>query len=152
LFKERGGIFYEFASQGSQCSAEHWKYITEQKNTKIIPLKTIRSHGNAADLFSITLDELGQNIFVSFDIDSISSQDAPGVSCPANVGLTAQEAVDICFISGASPNVRMMDISEFNPDIESYRTGRLVTLMIYNFAMGYAKRKQALYKTKEAKL
>jgi len=87
------------------------------------------------------LDDLGHNIFVSFDIDSISSQDCPGVSCPANIGSTAQEAVDICYLSGICPHVKLMDISEFNPDIESYRTGRLVTLMIYYFALGYAQRK-----------
>jgi len=92
--------------------------------------------------FQNCLTELGDAVFVSFDLDSVSSQDAPGVSSPANVGLSAQEAIDICFASGKSPQVKLFDLSEFNPEVESYRTGRLVTLMFYNFVLGYALRKQ----------
>jgi len=88
------------------------------------------------------LGQLGDAIFVSFDLDSVSSADAPGVSCPANIGLSAQEAVDICFTAGNYSKVRLFDLSEFNPEIEHYRTGRLVTLMFYNFVLGYAQRKK----------
>jgi formiminoglutamase len=65
-----------------------------------------------------------------------------GVSCPANVGLSAQDAIDICFEAGCNPKVQIFDLSEFNPTIENDRTGRLVTLMFYYFALGIAKRKQ----------
>ena len=33
-----------------------------------------------------------------------------------------------------------MDVSEFNPDVEEYRTGRLVAYMFYYFALGYSLR------------
>lgn len=79
----------------------------------------------AVEKFKECLSKLGDHIFVSFDIDSIISADCPvstrfwqhlvfvgllfdtyhiqGVSAPANVGLTAQEAFDICFIAGKTP-------------------------------------------------
>jgi formiminoglutamase len=70
------------------------------------------------------------------------------------VGLTAQEALDMCFVAGKNPNVkvlsdllistkvRLFDLSEYNPVIEEYRTGKLVGAMFYYFCMGVAVRKQ----------
>jgi formiminoglutamase len=37
--------------------------------------------------------------------------------------------------------VALFDLSEFNPDIEDYRTGRLVANMFYHFCAGVALRK-----------
>lgn len=48
----------------------------------------------------------------------------------------------MCRIAGATANVRLMDVSEFNPTVESYRTGRLVANMFYYFCMGFVSRKQ----------
>jgi hypothetical protein len=56
------------------------------------------------------------------------------------VGLTAQEAFDICFEAGKNPKVKMFDLSEYNPKIEEYRTGKLVSFMFYYFAMGLSLR------------
>lgn len=87
------------------------------------------------------MSESESKTFVSFDIDSIQSSDCPGVSCPATVGLTSEEALRMCFEAGSNPNVALFDLSEFNPTIEAYRTGRLVVNMFYYFSMGIAKRK-----------
>ena len=78
--------------------------------------------------------------FVSFDIDSIASSDCPGVSCPAVIGISAQEALDICMCSGINPETKVLDLSEFNPTVEEKRTSRLVATMIYYFLMGLASR------------
>jgi len=78
-------------------------------------------------------------IFVSFDIDSIMSSSCPGVSAPATVGLTAQEACDLCFEAGLCLSVRLMDVSEFNPQVEDYRTGKLLALLFYHFVLGRVK-------------
>lgn len=80
-------------------------------------------------------------MFVSFDIDSIMGSDCPGVSCPAAVGLTVDEALAMCFAAGACEKVKMVDVSEYNPLIEEYRTGRLVGYMFAYFVMGYSTRK-----------
>jgi formiminoglutamase len=94
------------------------------------------------------MNDFGENVFLSFDIDSICSSYCPGVSCPGFifhnilgiVGLTAQEAFDICFEAGKNPKVKMFDLSEYNPKIEEYRTGKLVSFMFYYFAMGLSLR------------
>jgi formiminoglutamase len=153
LFAELNGKFVEFASQGHQCSAEHWSYLTQQPAATIIPLSTLRgsvlgglSHQQrnqrgVEDTFFDLLDgTIGENIFLSFDIDSIQSSDCPGVSAPGNIGLTAQEALNICFLAGKSPRVKLVDVSEYNPTVEEFRTGRLVVLMFYYFLLGYAQR------------
>ena len=72
----------------------------------------------------------------------VQGADAPGVSCPGTIGLTAAEALDICFVAGSHPRVRLFDLSEFNPAVDSYRTGRLVTNMWLWFCMGVASRNQ----------
>lgn len=152
-FTEVGGRFVEFACQGHQCSQEHWKYVQGHHNAILLPLSELRgtalgglSHQQrfqrgVEDSFYDLLDgTIGDHIFVSFDIDSIQSSDCPGVSAPANIGLTTQEALNICFLAGKSPRVKLVDVSEYNPKVEEYRTGRLVVLMFYYFLLGYAQR------------
>lgn len=36
------GNFVEFASQGEQCSAVHWDYVTSNKNARIISLQHMK--------------------------------------------------------------------------------------------------------------
>ena len=81
-----------------------------------------------------------RNAFISFDIDSIVGADCPGVSCPAVIGLSAQEALDIAFAAGQHPYTRLLDLSEYNPTIEEDRTARLVSNIIYYFLMGVSSR------------
>jgi formiminoglutamase len=135
-----GNKFMEFAAQGSQCSAIHAKYVIDNGG-EIVWLSQLKEQPKTMkQIFKEKLDGLGKHIFVSFDIDSISSADCPGVSAPAAIGLSAQDALDICFTAGQHPNVKLIDISEFNPLIEDYRTGRLVAFMFYYFALGFASR------------
>jgi len=135
--------FIEFAAQASQCSVLHYNYIMESREkvqTGVITLAQLReSKGGPVAVFKRVLDVFFAScdyIFISFDIDAISGADAPGVSCPATVGLSSQEALDICLEAGKSKKVKLFDVSEFNPKIEEYRTGRLVANMFYHFAMG----------------
>lgn len=138
----KGHIFFEFASQGNQCSAEHWQFVLNKPKCKIFSLHYVKHHSaGVTGLFQECLNNLGDHIFVSFDIDAIASSDCPGVSSPANVGLTAQEALDICFLAGHNPKVCLFDLSEFNPMVEDYRTGKLVATMFYYFALGFTHRK-----------
>jgi formiminoglutamase len=48
--------------------------------------------------------------------------------------------VSTCLVVGTS-QVALFDLSEYNPDIEDYRTGRLVANMFYYFCAGVARRK-----------
>jgi len=79
-FQRRGGRFHEFAVQGSQCSAAHWDYVVSHPHiqTRVVTLREIRQ-SSVAERFAQSLNELGEcgNIFVSFDLDSVCSADAP---------------------------------------------------------------------------
>ncbi|KAI9142830.1 putative arginase [Paraphysoderma sedebokerense] len=139
-FRNHNGKFVEFAAQGSQCSAEHVQWLQEQGG-KVVWLSELRKDTNTpVSKFGSLLDSLGDDIFVSFDLDAVKGADAPGVSCASPTGLTAQDAFDICFAAGKNYSVKLFDLSEFNPDIENYRTARLVALMFYHFCCGFCLR------------
>jgi formiminoglutamase len=133
--------FIEFASQGSQCSIEHVNYLRSKSPlTKIIWYNTIRDDPITPFRSLIkSAENSNSDIFISFDIDSIISSSCPGVSAPATIGLSSQQACDISFYAGQSFQVKLMDMSEFNPLIEDYRTGKLVALIFYHFILGRAK-------------
>lgn len=62
------------------------------------------------------------------------------MSCPGAIGLSSDDALAICFAAGSDARVALFDLSEFNPDIEAYRTGKLVAAMLYHFLLGFSKR------------
>ncbi|KAL7746234.1 hypothetical protein RI367_008440 [Sorochytrium milnesiophthora] len=134
-FAQVNGKFVEFAAQGSQCSAQHVRAL-ESHGGRVMWLKDVTGKHDTGDVFGKLLTDLpSDSAFMSFDLDA-------GVSCASPAGLSAQNAFDICFESGKSPKVVLCDLSEFNPTIESYRTGRLVAMMFYYFCCGLTLRQQ----------
>ena len=79
--------------------------------------------------------------YLSFDIDSIRSSDAPGCSAPSPIGLTGYEACEIARIAGAH-GTQMFDIVEVSPafDVDG-RTSRLAARMIAYFLAGISENK-----------
>lgn len=150
LYQRNKGRFTEFAVQGHQCSAVQYEYIMSKPNTKVLWLskdlrRRERHHGlSVGQQFRECLDRMSgkedRALFVSFDVDSIRQSDCPGVSCPSPIGLTAEEAGDICFKSGLNRNVILMDLSEFCPEAEEYNTGKLLSWMFYQFVLGVSAR------------
>lgn len=154
LFKSQQGNLIEFASQGSQCAAAHVRYV-EENNGKIHWLREIRRKRTcqrsgiretvtqAGQYFEEILNQLAENdfLFISFDVDSISCAYCPGVSCPSvDGGLTADEAIEIAFLAGNDGRVKVFDLSEYNPAVEDFRTGRLLANMFYYFCLGVKSR------------
>lgn len=67
---------------------------------------------------------------------------APGVTEVNGVGgLTGEEAGEMAFASGKHAKTRLVDLTEFNPRIEDYKTGRLATSILYLFLLGLHERK-----------
>jgi formiminoglutamase len=149
------GRFIEFSSQGSQCAAAHVKFVEDHNGTLVwmrqirrkllVPKAGIRDPvTQAGQAFEEILSNLSDNekVFVSFDVDSINGSFCPGVSCPSvDGGLTNEEALEISFLSGTCNKVCLMDMSEYNPAVEDYRTGRLLSNIFYYFCMGCSTRK-----------
>jgi arginase family enzyme len=156
--------FVEFACQGMQCAAEHVEFFenlhreavrTEQVKAAeaglpahhpLYWLSAMRGNAEGRSVPQQFDDVLGylatasKNVFVSFDIDSVAGSDAPGVSCPATVGLSSQEALDMCLMAGKNPDVKLFDLSELCPAVEDYRTPMLAAYMFYHFLCGVAQR------------
>jgi formiminoglutamase len=76
-------------------------------------------------------------LFVGLDMDCVRNADAPGVSAPSPVGLTADEVlqlVDACHHHSATC---VFEISEVNPTFDRDDcTARLAALAIYTFLYG----------------
>lgn len=52
------------------------------------------------------------------------------------IGLTAEESLEIMFLAGRDKRVNSLDISDYNPTVEDYRTGYLFANMVYYYLMG----------------
>lgn len=148
------GKFFEFACQGSQCASAHVDFV-EAHEGKLVWMKEIRRRSiekrtgvreaitHAGQAFEEILQGLSGNdrVFVSFDVDSIGGSYCPGVSCPSvDGGLTGEEALEIAFSAGSFAKVSLVDMSEYNPAVEDYRTGRLLSNIFYYFCLGCATR------------
>lgn len=149
-FHSNNGKFLEYACQGSQCARSHVDFVKQHFGELLWMRdirKTIAPQGDLLTQAGVSLKNyLDQQdphckIFISFEIDAISSRDCPGVSCPSvDGGLTSEEALEIMLICGKDHRIQLVDLSEYNPPVEEYRTGRLVANMIYYFAMGFIQR------------
>ncbi len=70
-------------------------------------------------------------IFWGFDLDSVRASDAPGVSAPSPVGLTAEQICRIGTIAGRDARTRVIEFSEVNPTLDiDGRTSRLAALIL----------------------
>ncbi|MHC4958341.1 MAG: arginase [Planctomycetota bacterium] len=68
---------------------------------------------------------------VSFDMDSIDPQDAPGVGTPVPGGLTYREAHYVCEILAESGQMLSMEVVEVNPILDDRnKTGELAVELI----------------------
>jgi len=64
-----------------------------------------------------------------------------GVSSRCTEGLSTEEIIEILKITGHnSQKIVAVDVSDYNPFIEDWSTGRLVATMFYNFALGLSLR------------
>lgn len=150
IYKSIQGSLIEFSAQGSQCASAHVKYV-EDNNGKIIWMREIRrlrvierngiqdSVTQAGQAFEEILKGLKENekVFVSFDVNSISCAYCPGVSSPSvDGGLTAEEALEIAFLAGKCEKVIIFDLSEYNPAVEDFKTGKLLSNIFYYFCLG----------------
>ncbi len=102
-FSETGSRFVEFGCKGAACSNIHYEYL-KSKGADVVWLeRDIRRHTllpthpcrtQAGQVFAGLLNRLSEKaevIFVSFDVDVISSKWMPGVSAPSVVGGLSSE-------------------------------------------------------------
>lgn len=75
-------------------------------------------------------------VHISFNLECVEA--AVGVTTNKTAGgFTSEEAVEICYLAGLySDKIVAVDVCEYNPYVEDWKTGRLLATMFYYFALG----------------
>ncbi len=133
-----GKHFAEFGIQQFAFSESHLKWLKKQ-GANVLFYEDLSQKDIANNFRILQSDELP--FYLSFDIDSIRSSDAPGSSAPSPIGFRSEDALAICFEAGRHDTTRMLDIAEVNPlfDRDS-RTSKLAARMIAWFLLGLTER------------
>jgi formiminoglutamase len=129
------GNFFELAIQPFANAEQYWQYLNS-KGVTIHTLEQLRKEGIEKTVRSILDKNRSECIFWGFDIDSVRSADAPGVSASYPTGLNAEEILAIAKIAGSETRSKLIEISEVNPtyDIDN-RTAKLAALIILNYIL-----------------
>ena len=79
-------------------------------------------------------------VYLSLNLETVETAVGVTTNCTAG-GLSSEEAIEICYLAGKySQKIVAVDLSEYNPFVEDWRTGRLVASMFYYFSMGLSQR------------
>jgi len=129
----------------NQCSQEIFDEATSHK-INLIALESGLTSGQETKLSKITeiLSNLSQaghtDVFITTNLGVTASAFAPGCSEYNPFGFSSSEIVHLMEAIGKCPIVRGCTVSNFDPQLEDYRTGRLVANMVYYAMMGIAQR------------
>jgi formiminoglutamase len=125
-------LFHEIGIQPLANSSTYLDYAREQR-VSLHTLAEIQERGVDEVLRGPLSTAQVKAIFWGFDLDSVRASDAPGVSAPSPVGLTAEEICRIGALAGRDARTRVIEISEVNPafDLDG-RTSRLAALLLMN--------------------
>ncbi len=122
--------FYEVANKALNNPIRHRRYL-EDLGVNILPLRALRDQRLIPPLESALASSTAEAVFWGFDIDSVRASDAPGVSAPCPIGLTADEICEIARLAGGDVRSRILELTEINPvyDVDK-RTSRLAAYII----------------------
>jgi formiminoglutamase len=129
----KGKNFWEIGIKSSNSSAQHKRYL-QNKKVNIIFIEELLNSKIESKIPYILKKNKSKVVFIGFDMDSVKSSDAPGVSAPGSFGFTSEDAIKIACLAGKDNRTKIFEISEVNPrfDIDG-RTSRLAALMIWYF-------------------
>lgn len=124
--------FYEVGSLPMVNSDVYTAYLQAQ-GAKIIALDTVKDEGIELTFDTILTNE-ADAIFWGLDMDVVHVADAPGVSAPNTLGISANQFCQIATLAGRDARSRIFEITEVNPtyDIDD-RTSRLAAAAIWYF-------------------
>lgn len=135
-----GKNFTEYGIQSFAYSKEHYDWVTDQ-GASVEFFDELYFDEEIISRFSEILASSELPYYISFDIDSIRSSDAPGCSAPSPIGFTAEQSLAMSFAAGLNNSTRVLDIVEVSPGYDNDgRTCRLAARMIANFIAGYLQR------------
>jgi formiminoglutamase len=128
--------FYEIGWQQQANSLIYFDYLREMK-VNLINLDEFHAancHVEIERILQSNFETDKRRIFFGFDVDSVRAADAPGVSAPSPIGLTAEEFVNLAAFAGSQPNAQIVEFTEVNPEFDiDDRTARLVAIAMHRF-------------------
>ncbi len=110
-------LFHEVAIN-SFANPKAYIDFVESIGAHIHYLGDLRDNGVGKAIQSIVDSSEADGIFFGFDMDSVRAVEAPGVSAPGPMGLTAREICEIADVAGSDPRTLLIEISEVNPDYD----------------------------------
>jgi len=123
-------LFHEVGIQPLANSSTYLDYARE-KRISLHTLAEVQERGVDEVLRGPLSAAQVKAIFWGFDLDSVRASDAPGVSAPSPIGLTAEEICRIGALAGRDARTRVIEISEVNPAFDQDgRTSRLAALIL----------------------
>lgn len=130
---------FDFAEIGiqPQCNSIQHRDWALSKKALIFNLKNIQLNNGLMSLFSHPLfNNLSKTtpVFISFDIDGLSSTEAPGCSQSWVTGLTTQDYLNFFLSLAKKSDVRGLGIYEVSPPLDfDNQTSKTAALIAYNF-------------------
>lgn len=126
--------FYEIAYQPQAASPLYFEYL-QNAGVNLISLfefEFLSLQSQLREKLSTLNSQL--SIFWGFDTDSVRASDAPGVSAPSPIGLTAEQFVRLAELAGNLAQTKIVEFTEVNPkfDIDN-RTAKLVAVAMHKF-------------------
>ena len=106
--------FHEVGTNSFANSVEYLQYV-ERLGAGVHYLGDLRTAGVGATVRGLVARSDAAGIFFGFDLDAVRAVEAPGVSDPGPMGLTAREVCEIADVAAADPRTRIVEITEVNP-------------------------------------
>jgi arginase family enzyme len=78
-------------------------------------------------------------VLISFDLDCINPAFFPGISLPAVIGgFTDDECKEMVqILASECQKIKVLDFSEYNPTVESRRSGIFLVFLLYFYVLEY---------------
>ena len=113
----RPGSFHEVGINSFANALPYMRYV-EELGVGVHQLAELRAQGPGACVRALAEASPAKGIFWGFDLDVVRAAEAPGVSDPSPMGLTAQEVCEIADVAAADPRTRVVELTEVNPNYD----------------------------------
>ena len=109
--------FHEVGINSFANSLAYRRYV-EDLGVGVHYLADLRERGVGATVQALVAASAAKGIFFGFDMDVVEAAEAPGVSDPSPMGLTAKEVCEIADVAARDPRTRVVEITEVNPSYD----------------------------------
>jgi len=100
------------------ANSTHYIEYARQTGVHIHILGELQEKGAGSTIRSIVQESDADGLFFGFDLDAVRAIEAPGVSDPGPMGLTAREICEIADVAATDPRTRIIELTEVNPEYD----------------------------------